>query len=53
MLARGASYAVVLWALSVENAGLDEHDRVTVHSIRNHSHRHFPAQRAAKATYRR
>ena len=52
MLARGASYAGIVRTLSQENAALDEHDRVTVHSVRNHADRHFPAQNAAKAVYR-
>ena len=52
MLARGASYAGIVRALSVENAALDEHDRVTVHSVRNHAARHFPVQNVARATYR-
>jgi hypothetical protein len=52
MLARGAGYAGIVRALSVENAALDERDRVTVHSVRNHEARHFPVQSAAKAVYR-
>ena len=52
MLARGASYAGIVRTLSLENAALDEHDRVTVHSVRNHADRHFPVQNAAKAAYR-
>ena len=52
MLARGASYAGIVRTLSLENAELDEHDRVTVHSVRNHADRHFPVQNAAKAVYR-
>src|SRR5215212_7835025 len=52
MLARGAGYAGIVRALSVENAALDERDRVTVHSVRNHAARHFPVQSAAKAVYR-
>ena len=52
MLARGASYAGIVRALSRENAALDEHDRVTVHSVRNHADRHFPVQNVARATYR-
>ena len=52
MLACGASYAGIVRTLSLENAALDEHDRVTVHSVRNHADRHFPVQNAAKAVYR-
>jgi hypothetical protein len=52
LLTRGASYAGIVRALSEENAALDEHDRVTVHSVRNHADRHFPLQSAARATYR-
>ena len=52
MLARGASYAGIVRALSRENAALDEDERVTVHSVRNHADRHFPVQNAAKAVYR-
>ena len=52
LLARGASYAGIVRALSRENTALDEHDRVTVHSVRSHADRHFPVQSAAKAIYR-
>jgi len=52
MLAAGASYAMVLRALAADNAELDEKDRVTVDSIRNHCARHFPVQNVARATYR-
>jgi hypothetical protein len=52
MLARGGSYAGIVRTLSLENAELDEHDRVAVHSVRNHADRHFPVQNAAKAVYR-
>jgi hypothetical protein len=52
MLARGASYAGIVRTLSLENATLNEHDRVTVHSVRNHADRHFPVQNIARATYR-
>ena len=52
MLARGASYVGIVRTLSLENAALDEHDKVTVHSVRNHACRHFPVQNVARATYR-
>jgi hypothetical protein len=35
-----------------DNAKLDQRDRVTIDSIRNHTSRHFPVQNVAKATYR-
>ena len=52
MLAAGASYTMVLRTLGEDNAELDEKDRVTVDSIRNHCARHFPVQNVARATYR-
>ena len=52
MLATGASYAQIVRALAADNAELDERDRVTVDSVRNHSGRHFPVQQVAHATYR-
>ena len=52
LLATGASYAMVLRALGEDNAELDEKDRVTIDSVRNHCGRHFPVQSVAKATYR-
>ena len=52
-LAIGASYAFIVRALAAENAKLDERDRVTVDSVRNHCGRHFPVQNVAQATYRR
>jgi hypothetical protein len=52
LLAKGASYAMVARALEDDNAELDEHDRVTIDSIRNHCQRHFAVQSVAKATYR-
>lgn len=52
LLATGASYAMVLRALGDDNADLDQSDRVTVDSVRNHCARHFPVQNVAKATYR-
>ena len=52
LLATGASYAMVLRALGDDNATLEQHDRVTIDSIRNHCGRHFPVQNVARATYR-
>jgi hypothetical protein len=52
LLATGASYAMVLRALGDDNAELDQRDRVTVDSIRNHTARHFPVQQVARAIYR-
>jgi hypothetical protein len=52
MLATGASYAMVLRALGDANAKLEQGDRVTIDSIRNHANRHFPVQQVARATYR-
>ena len=52
LLATGASYAMVLRALGDDNATLEQHDRVTIDSIRNHCGRHFPVQQVARATYR-
>ena len=52
LLASGASYAMIVRALTADNAELDKCDRVTVDSIRNHTARHFPVQNVAKATYR-
>ena len=52
LLATGASYAQVARALAADNAELDEKDRVTIDSIRNHCGRHFPVQQVARATYR-
>ena len=52
LLARGASYAMVLRALGDDNAQLEQRDRVTIDSIRNHANRHFPVQQVARATYR-
>ena len=52
LLATGASYAMVLRALGDDNATLQQRDRVTIDSIRNHANRHFPVQNAARATYR-
>jgi hypothetical protein len=53
MLASGVSYAMILRALKDDNTKLDNRDRVTIDSIRNHTARHFPVQNVAKATYRR
>jgi hypothetical protein len=52
LLATGASYAMVLRALVDDNATLEERDRVTIDSVRNHTARHFPVQQVARATYR-
>jgi hypothetical protein len=52
LLATGSSYAMVVRALEGDNAKLDERDRVTIDSVRNHCGRHFPVQNVAKATYR-
>ncbi len=52
LLAAGNSYAMVLRSIGEDNGKLDERDRVTIDSIRNHTNRHFPVQNAAKATYR-
>jgi hypothetical protein len=53
LLTGGASYAMILRALEQDNAKLDQRDRVTIDSIRNHTRRHFPVQNVARATYRR
>ncbi|CAM3167011.1 hypothetical protein DFJ75_3075 [Williamsia muralis] len=52
LLARGVGYARIVRALAAENSELDEQDRVTVDSVRNHTARHFPVQDAARSTYR-
>jgi hypothetical protein len=52
LLAVGASYAMILRAVEADNGTLDNRDRVTIDSIRNHTVRHFPVQNVAKATYR-
>jgi hypothetical protein len=52
LLTTGASYAMVLRALGDDNATLEQRDRVTIDSIRNHANRHFPVQQVARATYR-
>src|SRR6476660_9104791 len=52
LLATGASYAMVVRALATDNAQLDQCDRVTIDSVRNHCGRHFPVQNVARATYR-
>jgi hypothetical protein len=51
-LSTGVSYAMILRSIEDDNAKLDERDRVTIDSIRNHCRRHFPVQNTAKATYR-
>ncbi len=43
---------MVLRALGDDNATLEQRDRVTIDSIRNHTARHFPVQQVARATYR-
>jgi hypothetical protein len=53
LLAAGLSYAMILRALQKDNDQLDNRDRVTIDSIRNHTARHFPVQNIARATYRR
>src|SRR6478672_9235973 len=52
LLATGASYAMVLRALGDDNTNLEQCDRVTIDSIRNHTARHFPVQQVVRATYR-
>jgi len=52
LLATGASYAMIVRALTDDNANLGKSDRVTIDSVRNHTTRHFPVQNVAKATYR-
>jgi len=52
LLATGVSYAMGLRALGDDNATLEQHDRVTIDSIRNHTARRFPVQQVARATYR-
>ena len=52
LLATGTSYATVLRALGDDNTTLEQCDRVTTDSIRNHADRHFPVQNVARATYR-
>jgi hypothetical protein len=39
MLATGASYAMILRTLKDDNAKLDNRDRITIDSIRNHTAR--------------
>ena len=52
MLARGASYAGIVRALSLENAALDENDRAheRLTPCATNACRHFPAQNVARAT---
>ena len=52
LLSGGASYAMILRTLEQDNAKLDQRERVTIDSIRQHTKRHFPVQNVAKATYR-
>lgn len=43
---------MILRTLELDNAKLDQRDRVTTDSIRHHTRRHFPVQNVARATYR-
>ena len=52
LLTGGSSHAMVLRTLELDNAKLDQRDRVTIDSIRQHTKRHFPVQNVARATYR-
>ena len=52
LLSGGASYAMILRSLEQDNQKLNERDRVTIDSIRQHTKRHFPVQNVARATYR-
>src|SRR4029077_20752951 len=52
MLATGASYAMIVRALSADNTKLAKCDRVTIDSVRTHTTKHFPVQQPAHATYR-
>jgi hypothetical protein len=52
LLATEACYAMVLRALGEDNATLEQRDRVTIDSVRNHTARHFPVQQVARGTYR-
>ena len=52
LLASGASYAMIVRALSAHNTELAKCDRVTIDSVRNHCGRHFPVQQTTHATYR-
>jgi hypothetical protein len=52
LLTTGATYGMVLRALDDDNDKLDNRNRVTIDSIRNHTARHFPVQNVARATYR-
>jgi hypothetical protein len=47
MLAGGSSYAQIVRAVAVDGAG-----KLSLDSVRNHAHRHFPVQNATHATYR-
>ena len=42
LLATGASYAMVLRALGDDNVKLEQRDRVTIDSVRNHTGRPLP-----------
>ncbi len=52
MLAAGLTYGSILRALEEDNAALEQRQRVTIDSVRNHTARHFPVQNVAQATYR-
>ncbi len=52
MLAQGHSHAGIARSLGEHNRRLQQRDRITVDSIRNHSARHFPVQNTARAAYR-
>jgi hypothetical protein len=52
LLATGSSYAGILRAIGEPNDRVDDRDRVTIDSIRNHAGRHFPVQNFAGAAYR-
>jgi hypothetical protein len=43
---------MIVRALGDDNTTLEQRDRVTIDSIRNHTARHFPVQQVARATYR-
>ena len=55
LLTAGWTYASILRGLRDLGEGgtvVDQRDRVTIDSIRNHAARHFPVQNVARATYR-
>lgn len=53
LLAAGESYKSVLQDIDVFNSELDEKDKVTYASIRNHHKKHFATHNTAAAVYRR